>query len=77
MRIIAKGMYLMRKSFTRSVKSFSRNEKGASMLEYAIVIGVVALVAIGGATTFGTNLSTLFTNLGTAASGVHSTANTK
>jgi pilus assembly protein Flp/PilA len=55
----------MGKFFSRSVKSFSRDEKGATMLEYAIVVGVIALVAIGGATTFGTKLSTLFTDLGT------------
>ncbi len=45
------------------------------MFEYAILVGVIALVAIGGATVFGTDLSSLFTHLGTAVGLVHDTAN--
>jgi pilus assembly protein Flp/PilA len=54
----------MRSLFSSKVKSFSKDEKGATMMEYAILIGVIALVAIVGATTFGGNLSTAFANFG-------------
>jgi pilus assembly protein Flp/PilA len=55
----------MRKLFSRSVKSFSRDEKGATMLEYAIVVGMIALIAIVGVTAFGAQLNTQFANLKT------------
>jgi pilus assembly protein Flp/PilA len=54
--------------------AFSKNEKGATMFEYAILVGVVALVAIGGATLFGTDLRTMFENLATSVTNVNSTA---
>ncbi|MGA7329148.1 MAG: Flp family type IVb pilin [Rhodomicrobium sp.] len=58
-------------------RSFSKDKKGATMFEYAILVGVIALVAIGGATVFGGDLSTLFNNLGAAVGLVHQTANTQ
>ncbi len=30
------------------IRKFSRNEKGATMFEYAILVGLIALIAIGG-----------------------------
>ena len=65
----------MTKLIPNRVKSFSKDKKGATMFEYAILVGVIALVAIGGATVFGGDLSGLFTAQGTAASNVHHTAN--
>jgi Flp pilus assembly pilin Flp len=67
----------MRKLFTRKVKTFAQDKKGASMVEYAILVGVVALVAAGGATVFGGDLSAKLTALGTAVTGIHSTQNTQ
>ena len=58
------------------VKSFSKEEKGATMVEYAILVGVIALVAIGGATVFGTTLSGLFNSQGTAVDGINKVAKT-
>ncbi len=46
------------------------------MFEYAILVGVIALVAIGGATVFGTSLNTLLNNLATSVSGTPTTAHT-
>jgi pilus assembly protein Flp/PilA len=69
-------MYLMRKLFTRSVKSFSRDEKGASMLEYAIVVGLVALIAIGGATVFGTNLHSIWQGQASSIGTINTTKTT-
>jgi pilus assembly protein Flp/PilA len=47
------------------IKSLSRDERGVSALEYAVLAGVivVAVVAVGAA--FNTNLQAIFTNLTT------------
>jgi pilus assembly protein Flp/PilA len=37
-----------------------RDEKGASMVEYALLIAVVAMVALVAIQTFGINLESLF-----------------
>ena len=47
----------MNKLFLSRVKSFSKEEKGATMFEYAILVGVIALIAIGGAMAFGSKLT--------------------
>ena len=39
-------------------------QEGQAMIEYGLLAAVVALVAVVGATTLGTDLSTLFTNIG-------------
>jgi pilus assembly protein Flp/PilA len=57
----------------RRGKALPRNERGATMFEYAILVGVIALVAIGGATVFGTDLHDLFTKLGTSISVTNTT----
>ncbi|QCN99166.1 Flp family type IVb pilin (plasmid) [Azospirillum argentinense] len=47
--------------------------KGITALEYGLAAALVALVIIGGARTFGTNVSTLFTGIGTTVSGTSTT----
>ena len=44
--------------FASAVRQFVRDENGASMAEYALLIAVIALVAVAGAKTLGTNLNT-------------------
>lgn len=39
------------------------DDRGVTMVEYGILVAVIALVVIVGATAFGTALSTFFTNL--------------
>ena len=41
-----------------SVRRFVRNERGATMAEYALLIAVIALVAVAGAKLLGTNVNT-------------------
>ncbi len=53
------------------VKTFSKEEKGATMFEYAILVGVIALIAIGGATAFGADLKAMFNNLATSVTQVN------
>jgi pilus assembly protein Flp/PilA len=66
----------MRKSVLTRAKFFSRDKKGATMVEYAILVGVIAFVAIVGATTFGSDLSTKLSAMGTTISGINSSAGT-
>jgi pilus assembly protein Flp/PilA len=41
-----------------------REEEGQTMAEYGILVAVIALIAIVGATVFGGQLSTFFSSLG-------------
>jgi len=46
----------------RSFTSMIRDEDGASMVEYGLLVALIALVALGAVVALGTNLSTLFNN---------------
>ncbi|MGA8475612.1 MAG: Flp family type IVb pilin [Candidatus Cybelea sp.] len=46
-----------------TLKSMIRDEKGATMVEYGLLVALIALVALGAVTTLGTKLSTLFNNV--------------
>jgi pilus assembly protein Flp/PilA len=41
-----------------------RDEEGATMVEYGLLVALIALVALGAVTTVGTKLSALFTSVG-------------
>ena len=45
--------------------SMVRDEDGATMVEYGLLIALIALVALGAITTLGTNLSGLFNSVAT------------
>jgi pilus assembly protein Flp/PilA len=40
-----------------------RDEEGATMVEYGLLVALIALVAIVGVTLLGTNLNTLFSTV--------------
>jgi pilus assembly protein Flp/PilA len=50
----------------RSLSSMLREEDGASLVEYGLLVALIALVALGAVQTLGINLSSLFTNVGTS-----------
>ena len=50
----------MRTSFLSIVKRFVREERGASMAEYAILLGLITTALIGFVTAFGTELGQQF-----------------
>lgn len=54
--------------FAAAARRFVRDETGATMAEYALLVAAVALVAVVGARTLGNNLSTKFTAIGTEIS---------
>jgi pilus assembly protein Flp/PilA len=45
------------------LRAFVREQEGQDLLEYALLIALIALVAVGAITTAGTNVSTVFTNI--------------
>jgi pilus assembly protein Flp/PilA len=40
-----------------------RDEEGATMVEYGLLVALIALVALGAIQTLGINLSTMFTSV--------------
>jgi pilus assembly protein Flp/PilA len=48
------------------IKTFIRNEDGATAIEYALIASLIAVVIIGAVTTVGTKVSTVFTQVGGA-----------
>lgn len=46
-----------------NVKASYNNEKGQGMVEYGLILALVAVVVIGVMTTMGTNLNSLFTKV--------------
>jgi pilus assembly protein Flp/PilA len=42
-----------------------RDEEGATMVEYGLLVALIALVALGAVQALGINLSQLFTNVAT------------
>ena len=47
-----------------SIKNFIADEEGVTAIEYGLLAALVAVAIIAGATLLGTNLNTLFNNLG-------------
>ena len=43
-----------------TLTSMIRDEEGATMVEYGLLVALIALVALGAVKTIGQNLSTLF-----------------
>jgi pilus assembly protein Flp/PilA len=50
----------------RTLTSMLREEDGATMVEYGLLVALIALVALGAVQALGLNLSSLFTNVGTS-----------
>ena len=46
------------------VKSFSNQEDGQDLLEYALLVALIALVAVGAVTAAGGSVSAIFTAIG-------------
>ena len=54
----------------RATKKFARDTRGANMVEYIVLVGVVALLAMAGFKTFGGELKTKITTQGTTVQGI-------
>jgi pilus assembly protein Flp/PilA len=49
------------KTYLRKIVVFINDEAGASAIEYALLVALIALAITAGATTLGTNISGMFT----------------
>ena len=54
----------------RQSPPFWRDESGATMVEYGLLVGLIALVVALGATVLGQDISTVFNNIGTYLTGI-------
>jgi len=52
----------------RLLSNFRHDEAGASLVEYALLVALIAIVCIAGVTALGTSISTKFTDIGTTIS---------
>ena len=52
--------------FTGLVGKARRNDEGQDLLEYALLVALIAIVAIGAVTLAGTTVSTIFNQIATA-----------
>lgn len=50
------------------VRTLARDEDGAAMVEYAILLGLIAIVSIGIITTLGQSVSKVFNTVNTSVS---------
>lgn len=48
------------------LKTFLRDESGATAIEYGLIAALIAVVIIAGLRTIGSNLSSTFTSIGTS-----------
>ena len=57
------------KKLAGGFRSFLNDEDGATMVEYGLMVALIAVVVAVAAKVLGTDISTLFTNVGTSISG--------
>ena len=51
---------------TQFLKTFAKDDSGATAIEYGRIAALIAVVVIGAVTAVGTNLSAKFNNIATA-----------
>ena len=50
------------KTYLRKIVAFINDEEGASAIEYALLVALIALAITAGATTLGTKITAMFKN---------------
>jgi len=50
------------KTYLRKIVAFINDEEAAAAIEYALLVALIALAIVAGATTLGTKIGTMFTN---------------
>ena len=48
------------KTYLRKIVAFINDEEGASAIEYGLLVGLIALAIVAGATALGTSISDMF-----------------
>ena len=55
--------------FITNLRAFIKNDEGQDLLEYALLVALIALVAVGAVTAAGTSVGTIFTSIAGSLSG--------
>ena len=53
------------KTYLHKIMAFINDEEGASAIEYGLLVGLIALAIVAGATLLGTSISDMFTRAST------------
>ena len=51
------------KNWIKNLKSFIRDEEGATATEYAVMLALIIVIALGAITALGTKVSSTFANI--------------
>jgi pilus assembly protein Flp/PilA len=54
----------------RLIDRLRRQEEGAALVEYGLLVGLIAVICVVAVTTLGTEVSTAFSNIASALSGL-------
>jgi pilus assembly protein Flp/PilA len=65
MRNITLSLYVRLQNLRSSLRSLATNEHGQDLIEYALVVALIAFAAAAGMTTVATKINAAFTNIGT------------
>jgi pilus assembly protein Flp/PilA len=52
------------------INRFRREEEGAALVEYGMLVGLIAVICVVAVTTLGTEISTAFSNIVSALTGL-------
>jgi pilus assembly protein Flp/PilA len=52
------------------INRFRRDEEGAALVEYGMLVGLIAVICIAAVTTLGQEISTAFSSIASALSGI-------
>jgi pilus assembly protein Flp/PilA len=64
----------MMSRFGSAIRRFIREEEGATLIEYALAVALISLVAGGGAYVLGQGISTFFGNTSSGVNAISTTA---
>ena len=55
-------------TFSTILKSVFADESGQDMVEYALILGLISIIAVGAVTATGTSIQTIWNNVSSAVS---------
>lgn len=65
MRNITLSLYVRLQNLRSSLRSLAGDGRGQDLIEYALVVALIAFAAAAGMTTVATKINAAFTNIGT------------
>lgn len=65
MRNITLRLYVQLQTLKGRLRTFTANENGQDLIEYALVVALIAFAAAAGMTSVATKINAAFTNIGT------------